>query len=132
MTSAPGMIIFPATESDARRVVRFAARYRIRVVGKCSGHDSMMRSTGYGVIQLVMTKFKSISFNNATQTITFGAGNAHLDVYSFLAEKGRFAVGGTWAYVCPAGCLSNGCYGHFTREFGMGADNVAGLRFMLY
>ncbi|KAG2423819.1 hypothetical protein HXX76_014979 [Chlamydomonas incerta] len=131
--SAPGLIVFPMTEGDVRKIVTFAAKYRIRVVGKCSGHDQLQRSNGYGVIQLVTTKgFKNISYNETDHTITFGAGNAHADTYAFLAEKKRFAVGGTWAYVCPAGCLSNGCYGFFTKEFGTGADNVVGLRFMLF
>ncbi|KAG2441247.1 hypothetical protein HYH02_010090 [Chlamydomonas schloesseri] len=131
--SAPGLIVFPMNEGDVRKVVTFAAKYKIRLVGKCSGHDQLQRSNGYGVIQLVMTRgFRNISYNETDHTITFGAGNAHKDTYAFLAEKKRFAVGGTWAYVCPAGCLSNGCYGFFTKEFGTGADNVVGLRFMLF
>ncbi len=44
-----------------------ACRHKIRLVGKCSGHDQLQRSNGYGVIQLVMTKFKSIAYDNATQ-----------------------------------------------------------------
>ena len=115
-------------------------------MGKCSGHDQLQRSNGYGVIQLVTTKgfrvrvcvcvsvcvsavrihpslppppcqprpppryfpnhpTQNISYNETDHTITFGAGNAHKDVYAFLADRKRFAVGGTWAYVCPAGCL---------------------------
>ncbi|PNW76798.1 hypothetical protein CHLRE_11g476600v5 [Chlamydomonas reinhardtii] len=131
--SSPGLIVFPMNEGDVRKVVTFAAKFRIRLVGKCSGHDQLQRSNGYGVIQLVTTKgFRNISYNETDHTITFGAGNAHKDVYAFLADRKRFAVGGTWAYVCPAGCLSNGCYGFFTKEFGSGADNVVGLRFMLF
>ncbi len=33
------------------------------------------------------------------QAITFGAGCAHKDTYAYLADIGRIAIGGTWAFV---------------------------------
>lgn len=51
-TAFPGLIIHPGNEKDLSSTLRFASKYRIRVVAKCSGHDQNCRSTGNGVIQV--------------------------------------------------------------------------------
>lgn len=131
-TSFPGLIIHPGNENDLRSVLRFASKYRIRVVAKCSGHDQNCRSTGRGVIQVVMDKFKRLSYNPIDESISFGAGANHGEIYAFNNLHGRVTVGGQFKTVCPAGCLTGGCHGPLSRLYGLGIDQVQGIRFALF
>ncbi|GFR43438.1 hypothetical protein Agub_g4520 [Astrephomene gubernaculifera] len=128
----PGIIVVPATERDLRLSVAFAFANGIRVVAMCSGHDFNGRSTGRGIMLIKTDKLKSISYDATAKTITFGSGNMHGDIYSFLAPKGRVYVGGQSKTVCPAGCLAGGCHGLLSRQYGLGSDNIIEIQIVLY
>lgn len=130
-TNFPGIIIAPVSERDLRSALIFAAQRRLRVTARCSGHDYNGRSNGRGVMLIRMEKFNNVEYDPSTQLVTFGAGATHEDVYAALAEAKRIFVGAHAKTICPAGCLAGGCYGLFSRKYGLGIDSIEAIRLML-
>lgn len=128
----PGIIIVPGTEADLRTAMYFASKTRIGVVARCSGHDFNGRSNGRGVMLIKTERLNWVSYQPTTQTVSFGSGANHADIYSALVPHKRVYVGGQSKTVCPAGCLAGGCHGLLSRQYGLGIDSIEEIRLALF
>lgn len=128
----PAMIVHPGNEKDVVSIVKFASRYRIRLVAKCSGHDYNDRSTGRGIIQLNTQRMANVTYDPQTTHITVQSGANFSTIYGFLEPLQRAAVGGQSMTVCLAGYVMGGGHSNLTPLYGLGVDNVISMRVVLY
>jgi len=84
-------------------------------------------------IQIAMTEFSDVKYNENDKTLEVGAGCLWDQVYPFVGKYDRNVVGGSAAQgVGVAGWLLGGGYSlPKTNQFGLGIDNVAGYRVIL-
>lgn len=81
-----------------------------------------------------MTKFKSLriaSGNYAEYSITAGAGNGWIDVYSALGEHGLYCIGGRLKSIGVAGLTLGGGVSYLSAKYGLAADNVLAYEVVL-
>ena len=84
-------------------------------------------------MQIAMSRFKDVSFNEPDETVEVGAGCILEDVYTVLGkvEPPRNIVGGV-SSVGVAGFLLGGGFSFLkTNQFGLGIDNIAGYEVVL-
>lgn len=79
-----------------------------------------------------MARFNKIQYHKDTKTLTVGAGCLFDEVYRVLSGTGRNIVGGSAiAGVGIAGWLLGGGYSLKTNQYGLGIDNLLGIKIVL-
>ena len=79
-----------------------------------------------------MARFNKIQYHKDTKTLTVGAGCLFDEVYGVLNSTGRNIVGGSAiAGVGVAGWLLGGGYSLKTNQYGLGIDNLLGIKIVL-
>ena len=79
-----------------------------------------------------MARFNKIQYHKDTKTLTIGAGCLFDEVYQVLSGTGRNIVGGSAiAGVGIAGWLLGGGYSLKTNQYGLGIDNLLGIKIVL-
>ncbi|XP_024368149.1 uncharacterized FAD-linked oxidoreductase ARB_02478 [Physcomitrium patens] len=123
-----------ATTRDVQSAVKFAARHKLRVVVKTSGHDFLGRSSAAGSFLIWMHKWKNITIDESfvscggergNPVVKVDGGVAWGEVYDALKGTGWIVLGGMSLTVsATGGFIQGGGHGALGPSFGLGADNV--------
>jgi FAD/FMN-containing dehydrogenase len=118
----PQAVVQPLDTRDVQAVVRWAARYGVRVVARSGGHSYAGYSTiGDGVV-VDLSRLRGIGVSNGRATV--GAGAQLIDVYWTLAGRGLLVPAGSCPSVGISGLALGGGHGLSGRRFGLTADNL--------
>ena len=83
-------------------------------------------------IQISMSHFNEINYDDTTKTVDVGAGCLWDEVYSYMSELKRNVVGGYAAEgVGIGGYLLGGGYSLKSNQFGLGVDNIVKFEVVL-
>ncbi|QRV75609.1 FAD-binding domain protein [Ceratobasidium sp. AG-Ba] len=122
--------------SDVSKAVSFAAKYKIKLVVKNTGHDYLGRSSGAGSLSIWTHLLKGITFTekfvadgcsgaSGVPAVTLGAAEQWRDVYKAADDRKVIVVGGAANSVGAAGgWLQGGGHSPLGVLHGMGVDNV--------
>jgi FAD/FMN-containing dehydrogenase len=98
------------------------------------GHTSNPRFSSTTGLQIAMTRFNKIIYQESDKTLVVGAGCLFDEVYNELErlKVGRNIVGGSaTAGVGVAGYLLGGGFSLKTNQWGLGIDNIKNLDIVL-
>ncbi|KAG9120562.1 hypothetical protein FRC07_003898, partial [Ceratobasidium sp. 392] len=122
--------------SDISKAVKFAAKHKIKLVVKNTGHDYLGRASGKGSLSIWMRQLKGINFTDSfvadgckkesgVPSIKLGAAEQWRDVYKAADEHNVTVAGGASNRVGAAGgWLQGGGHGPLGSLYGMGVENV--------
>lgn len=96
------------------------------------GHSMVPGFSSTKGIQISMSNFNDIRYDETTKTVDVGAGCLWDEVYSYMSELNRNVVGGFAAEgVGIGGYLLGGGYSLKSNQFGLGVDNIAKFELVL-
>lgn len=128
---------------DVQEGLRFAAKHKVPIVVKNSGHDYKGRSAGAGSLALWVHNYTPAPALDKDFTpegcggpvgdvVTFGTGETFDGAYTFAHDNNVTIVGGSAPTVHPGGgWIAGGGHGGLSPAFGLGVDNVQQLRVVL-
>ncbi|KAJ5820416.1 hypothetical protein N7474_006007 [Penicillium riverlandense] len=125
------------TTNQIQRAVQFASRHNLRLAIKNSGHDFLGRSTAPESLQILTFNMKDIQMvdnfvpkgapknKGEGQAVTMAAGVNLPELYAFVAQHNRTAIGGSAHTVGAAGgYIQGGGHSPFGAWKGMASDNA--------
>ena len=123
---APDIAVRAASEADVSTAVRFAARHRLPVAVRATGHGTIPGADG-GV--LIDTRAMSaVTVDPARRTATIGAGATWAPVLAACAPLGLAPLCGSAPGVGAVSYTLGGGLGPVGRRYGYSADRVRRLR----
>ncbi|KAG9088949.1 hypothetical protein FS749_001731 [Ceratobasidium sp. UAMH 11750] len=136
--SVPIYSVAAQEASDVSKAVMFAAKHKLRLVIKNTGHDLLGRSIAAGSLSIWTHKLKGINFtdsfvangckNRSGPAVTLGAAEQWRDVYKAADDHSVIVVGGAENSVGTAGgWLQGGGHSPLGSRYGMGVDNALQL-----
>ncbi|KAI0296919.1 hypothetical protein B0F90DRAFT_1876599 [Multifurca ochricompacta] len=105
--------------------------YPYAICRQGGGHTSNPGFSSTSGVQISMTRFNSVTVDNATSTVAIGAGLLWDDVYKALNGTGLNVVGGRVPGVGVAGLTLGGGYSWKTNQFGLVIDNIDSYEMVL-
>ncbi|KAG8719867.1 hypothetical protein FRC09_010512 [Ceratobasidium sp. 395] len=132
----PAYSVAAQEADDVSKTVAFAAKHKVRLVVKNTGHDYLGRSAGVGSLSIWTHHLKGITFTDSfvaagckigsgSPAVTIGAGEQWRDVYKAAGDHNVTVVGGAARSVgVGGGWLQGGGHSPLGSLYGMGVDNV--------
>ncbi|KAL1673687.1 hypothetical protein EV122DRAFT_254991 [Schizophyllum commune] len=114
----------PGTAEDVALILRVLDQTQTPFAVKGGGHSMNIGFSSTTGVQIAMTRFSEITYDEETETATVGAGLIWDDVYAALDPLGRGAVGGRVPGIGVAGFILGGGYSWYTNQHGLALDNV--------
>ncbi|KAI5824942.1 FAD-binding domain-containing protein [Schizophyllum commune Tattone D] len=114
----------PGTAEDVALILRVLDQTRTPFAVKGGGHSMNVGFSSTTGVQIAMTRFSEITYNEESETAVVGAGLVWDDVYAALDPLGRGAVGGRVPGIGVAGFILGGGYSWYTNQHGLAIDNV--------
>ncbi|KAI5886875.1 FAD-binding domain-containing protein [Schizophyllum commune H4-8] len=114
----------PATSEDIALILRVLDQTRTPFAVKGGGHSMNVGFSSTTGVQIAMTRFSEVTYDEETETAVVGAGLIWDDVYAALDPLGRGVVGGRVPGIGVAGFILGGGYSWYTNERGLALDNV--------
>ncbi|ESK82231.1 putative fad dependent oxidoreductase [Moniliophthora roreri MCA 2997] len=153
LTSAlPGRVFFPGTEeyiNDIEHYSRSASENStcsvqpesvedvgtiLRIVAngdtrspfaiKGGGHTGILGFSSTPAVQISMSRFNEVDYDESTSTAKIGAGQIWNEVYALLVSEGVKVVGGRVPGVGVGGLSLGGGYSFFTDQYGLSVDTI--------
>jgi FAD/FMN-containing dehydrogenase len=118
----PEAVVLPRDTRDVQAVVRWAARFGVRLVPRSGGHSYGGYSTTANGVVVDLSRLRGIRVANGRATV--GAGAELIDVYARLARSGLLVPAGSCPSVGIAGLALGGGHGLSGRRFGLTSDNL--------
>jgi FAD/FMN-containing dehydrogenase len=118
----PDAVVQPLDTRDVQAVVRWAARFGVRVVPRSGGHSYAGYSTTADGVVVDLSRLRAIRVASGRATV--GAGAQLIDVYARLARRGLLVPAGSCPSVGIAGLALGGGHGLSGRRFGLTSDNL--------
>src|SRR5690349_5367906 len=126
----PQLIVFCEVYEDVRLCIELAREKALWAVPRSGRHSLANYSTCSGMI-IDVSLLNGITVDPVAKTARVGAGAQFGLLNEVLDAYGLHVPGGTCADVGVAGFMQGGGYGLTSRRFGIGSDNIAGVRMML-
>ncbi|KAL1713972.1 hypothetical protein EV715DRAFT_276935 [Schizophyllum commune] len=114
----------PVTAEDVALILRVLDQTRTPFAVKGGGHSMNVGFSSTTGVQIAMTRFSEVTYDEESETATVGAGLVWDDVYAALDPLGRGAVGGRVPGIGVAGFILGGGYSWYTNQHGLALDNV--------
>ncbi|KAL1756883.1 hypothetical protein FB107DRAFT_289773 [Schizophyllum commune] len=121
----------PGTAEDVALILKVLDQTRTPFAVKGGGHSMNVGFSSTTGVQIAMTRFSEVVYDEETETATVGAGLIWNDVYAALDPLGRGVVGGRVPGFGVAGFILGGGefrqhpgYSWYTNEHGLALDNV--------
>jgi len=121
----------PGTAEDVGAILSILRTTQTPFAVKGGGHIMNPGHSATTGVQIAMSRFDTIEYDPATQTVAIGAGLVWDDVYSALEEYGVTVVGGRVTGVGVAGYTLGGGYSWLTNQYGLTLDTVQGHELVL-
>ncbi|KAH9054940.1 FAD dependent oxidoreductase [Lactarius vividus] len=121
----------PGSAADVSVILRILGSTRTPFAVKGGGHAFNPGFSSTSGIQISMTRFSSIEFNNVTGTVDAGSGVTWDQVYAALDSSGLNVIGGRIPTVGISGLTLGGGYAFTSNQYGLTIDNIAGYELVL-
>ncbi|RXW23280.1 hypothetical protein EST38_g2563 [Candolleomyces aberdarensis] len=119
----------PGGEADLAKIIQVIGKYKYPFAVKSGGHSMAPSfSSTSGGIQISMTRFDKIKYDESKQLLHVGAGSLWGAVYRKASKLGRGVVGGVNPAVGVGGLLLGGGYSLKSSRLGLAIDNVKAFR----
>ncbi|KAK7023511.1 hypothetical protein VNI00_016729 [Paramarasmius palmivorus] len=144
-SALPGRVFFPGSEeyvNDNRHYtqgssqnstcsVEPASPEDVALVVKGAGHTGNVGFSSTTGVQISMSRFNDIEYDESQSTVKIGAGLTWDKVYAALEPHGVKVVGGRVPGVGVGGLLLGGGYSYFTDQYGLAIDTVVSYDLVL-
>ncbi|KXN82296.1 Bifunctional solanapyrone synthase [Leucoagaricus sp. SymC.cos] len=117
-------VVEPGSTVDVSETLKVLASTRTPFAVKGGGHASNPGFSSTTGVQITMSRFGEVTYNETDKTAVIGAGLIWDDVYAALAPHGATAVGGRVTGVGVAGFILGGGYSWKTNQYGLTIDTV--------
>ncbi|KAJ7776292.1 FAD dependent oxidoreductase [Mycena metata] len=114
----------PGTAADVSIILQLLGSTGTPFGVKGGGHTGNIGFSSTTGVQIAMTRFSSVTYNQETQTADIGAGLIWDDVYAALEPHGVIVAGGRVSGVGVAGFTLGGGYNWLTNQVGLTLDTV--------
>ncbi|EMD36843.1 hypothetical protein CERSUDRAFT_51643 [Gelatoporia subvermispora B] len=121
----------PGTAEDVGIILQILGETQTPFAVKGGGHASNPGFSSTTGIQISMTRFSGVTYDNTTQTVEFGSGLIWDDVYAALEPFGVNVVGGRVTGVGVAGFTLGGGYSWKSNQYGLTIDTVEAFELVL-
>ncbi|KAK0447288.1 FAD dependent oxidoreductase [Armillaria borealis] len=121
----------PGSVEDVGTILYILGETRTPFGVKGGGHATNPRFSSTTGIQVAMTRFKDVTYDQDTQTAVIGAGNIWDDVYEFLNAQGVNVLGGRASGIGVAGFTLGGGYSWHGNQYGLAIDNVVAYELVM-
>ncbi|ESK82230.1 putative fad dependent oxidoreductase [Moniliophthora roreri MCA 2997] len=91
---------------------------------KGAGHTGNVGFSSTTGVQISMSRFNGVEYDESSSTVKIGAGQIWSDVYTLLAPSGVSVVGGRVPGVGVGGLALGGGYSFHTDQRGLTIDNI--------
>ncbi|MER7559157.1 FAD-binding oxidoreductase [Nocardioides sp. NPDC126508] len=124
----PAGVVRPRTEDEVAAAVRLAAERGWQVAVRSGGHSWAQWSVRDDALTIDLGLMREMTYDEATGVATASpAVRGGSDLAPFLAERGRFFVGGHCPTVGIGGFLLQGGQGWNARGWGWAAEHVVAV-----
>ncbi|KAJ7762660.1 FAD-binding domain-containing protein [Mycena metata] len=114
----------PGTAADVSTILQILGSTRTPFGVKGGGHTTSLGFSSTTGVQISMSRFSSVTYNEQNQTATFGSGLIWDDVYAALEPHGVIVAGGRVSGVGVAGFTLGGGYNWLANQVGLTLDTV--------
>ncbi|KAI0794889.1 FAD-binding domain-containing protein [Abortiporus biennis] len=121
----------PGTAEDVSTILKILGSTQTPFAIKGGGHASNPGFSSTEGVQIAMTRFSEVTYDEASQSAVVGAGLVWDDVYSALAPHNVNVVGGRVSGVGVAGFSLGGGYSWLSNERGLTIDNTLAIELVL-
>jgi len=124
----PALIVQCATADDAAQALRFARDRGLPLSVRGGGHDVAGRSVNDGGMVLDLSLMKRLEVDPQARTVRAGAGLLWREFDQGTHRHRLAATGAPFSSVGLAGFTLGGGLGWLMRRYGLGCDNLLGVR----
>ncbi|EFR04966.1 6-hydroxy-D-nicotine oxidase [Nannizzia gypsea CBS 118893] len=123
--TTPACFFRPKSSKDVAAAIKVLRRTGCPFAAKSGGHAAMSGASNIaGGVTIDFSSLKGITVSKDRRTVSLGAGNTWLDVYSQLQKEDLVAIGGRVADIGVGGLTLGGGISFFSNLYGWAADNV--------
>ncbi|KAI9449160.1 FAD-binding domain-containing protein [Lactarius psammicola] len=130
-SQASACSVEPDSAADVSVILRILGSTHTPFAVKGGGHAFNPGFSSTSGVQISMTRFNTIEFNNATGTVDVGSGITWDQVYAALNSTGINVIGGRIPTVGVSGLTLGGGYAYMSNQYGLTIDNMAGYELVL-
>ncbi|KAJ8078455.1 hypothetical protein PM082_012737 [Marasmius tenuissimus] len=121
----------PGTSQDVATIIQLVGSSRVPFAVKGGGHNLNPGFSSTRGVQITMTNFNQVFYQQNTSTVDIGSGLTWDEVYSQLESYNVTVVGARATGVGVAGLLLGGGYSYKTNQYGLAADNIVAMEVVL-
>ncbi|KAN0133064.1 FAD-binding domain containing protein [Lactarius tabidus] len=121
----------PGSAADVGAILHILGSTRTPFAVKGGGHAFNPGFSSTTGVQISMTRFNAISFDNSTGTVEAGSGVTWDQVYATLNSTGFNVIGGRVPTVGISGLTLGGGYSFMSNQYGLSIDNMAAYELVL-
>ncbi|PBK61214.1 FAD-binding domain-containing protein [Armillaria solidipes] len=121
----------PGSVEDVGTILRILGETRTCFGVKGGGHATNQGFSSTTGVQIAMTRFVDVTYDQDTQTAVVGAGNIWDDVYDVLNARGVNVLGGRASGIGVAGFTLGGGYSWQSNQYGLAIDNVVAYELVM-
>ncbi|KAG2068765.1 FAD-binding domain-containing protein [Suillus decipiens] len=121
----------PANAQDVGIALQILGENQTPFAVKGGGHSANPGFSSTPGVQIAMTQFSEVVYDESAQTATIGMGLVWEDIYSSLANYDMVVVGGKDTDVGVAGVVLGGGYSCLSNQYGLAVDNVVSFELVM-
>ncbi|CAF0723005.1 unnamed protein product [Brachionus calyciflorus] len=130
----PAVIIQPITNNDIIEALKFSKKFNLRISVQSTGHHQDHRNILDNSVHIDMSSMNHKRINLQDKTVTLGPGNNFTQILKFVEEqsnKSLVVASGADPGVGIYGWTTGGGHGPFTKQYGLGVDNLVSIDLIL-
>ncbi|TFY66021.1 hypothetical protein EVG20_g5059 [Dentipellis fragilis] len=121
----------PGTVQDVSAILQILGTSRTPFGVKGGGHSANTGFSSTTGVEISMTRFSEVVYDESDQTVDIGSGLIWDDVYAALEPQGVIVVGGRMSGVGVAGFTLGGGLSYKSNQFGLAVDNIQSYELVL-
>jgi hypothetical protein len=130
ITLQPYLVAIPDNTQDVAAILRYCTQHQIKLTTRSGGHSAAGYCLNDAGIVLDTVRLNEMTSVDRGAGLLVGAGTRWINAYNFLRDQQSddTVIGGGCAGVGIAGFVLGGGYSFISRSYGLGCDNVEGLK----
>ncbi|KAF8909557.1 FAD-binding domain-containing protein [Mucidula mucida] len=121
----------PGTDEDVSLILQALSKYRPPFAVKGGGHTSNLGFSSTRGVQIAMSRFTELLYDESTTYVTAGAGLVWDDIYNLLVPLNRNALGSRALGVGISGFILGGGVNYLSNQYGETIDSVVAFNLVL-
>jgi FAD/FMN-containing dehydrogenase len=128
----PFLVALPSNTEDVAVIVKYCSDQNVPLTTKAGGHSAAGYCLNSEGVVMDLGDMNDVDFAEGHKWLRVGAGTRWIKVYDFLRDRQcpYTVIGGGCAGVGVAGFTLGGGYSFISRSYGLGCDNVVGMKFV--